>query len=153
MNRILVCGMAAAVGWAGSLAGAAALPFPQHVEYAPGSLLPTLRTRAQLDQDVLNGIPLAGSDYYSTFFVAPLGVGAMASSNLPAWLNAVYSNVYRGSSGYYEDSVTLLCLLVMSGNYWDPTTTVPEPAAGLAVMLVAAYVAVSRRSCRTATDH
>ena len=22
----------------------------------------------------------------------------------------------------YQDSVTLLCLLVMTGNYWDPTT-------------------------------
>jgi hypothetical protein len=303
MNRRRVLWLAVAVGWAGNLAGAAALPFPQHVEYAPVSLLPTLRSRAQLDQDVLaaytvwqtnylaqagteadghpryrvktstrataatvsegqgygmlltaylagadpnaqtifdglqanfspgtglipdfavpvsatnhavkpapahfregandghysynagrvpwrigtdallnnnalsatqahtittwtaaatggdprqrhagyqlNGTPLAGSDYYATFFVAPMGVGAMSCRNLQPWLNAVYSNVYGVSQGYYEDSVGLLCLLVMSGNYWDPTTTVPEPAAGLAVLLAAAGVAVARRS-------
>jgi len=30
---------------------------------------------------------------------------------------------------YYEDSVTLLGLLVMSGNFWDPTLMFPRVSA------------------------
>jgi hypothetical protein len=36
------------------------------------------------------------------------------------WLNAVYDAVYGRHENYYEDTVNLLCLLVMSGNFWSP---------------------------------
>ena len=39
-----------------------------------------------------------------------------------AWLNAIYDAIYAKHEDYYEDSVTPLCLLVITGNYWDPTT-------------------------------
>jgi len=68
----------------------------------------------------LNGTPLAGSDYFSTFFVAPFGVAAMLDPGGQTWLNAVYDAVRGEEQGYFEDTVTLLCLLVMTGNYWDP---------------------------------
>ena len=62
------------------------------------------------------------SDYYSAFFVAPFGVAAMLDKNHPEWLNALYETVYATHQDYYADSITLFCLLVMTGNYWDPTT-------------------------------
>jgi endo-1,4-beta-D-glucanase Y len=58
---------------------------------------------------------------FSTFFAAPLGVAAMTRPAHQGWLNALYDAVRGRSEDYYEDTVTLLCLLVMSGNFWDPT--------------------------------
>lgn len=68
----------------------------------------------------LDGNPLPDSDYFTTFFVAPMGVAAMTDPNQQEWLNAVYDSVYNQHIDYYEDSVNLLCLLVMSGNAWTP---------------------------------
>jgi hypothetical protein len=70
----------------------------------------------------LDGTPLPGSDYFTTFFAAPLGVAAMAVPSQQAWLNAIYDAVRQRDENYYEDSVTLLCMLVMTANFWDPTT-------------------------------
>lgn len=68
----------------------------------------------------LDGNPVAGSDYFTTFFAAPLGVAAMTDPGQQDWLNAIYDTVHAQHEDYYEDSVTLLCLLVMSGNAWSP---------------------------------
>lgn len=70
----------------------------------------------------LDGTPVSGSNYFTTFFAAPLGVAAMTVPAQQAWLNAIYDAVYATHEGYYEDSVNLLCLLMMTGNYWDPST-------------------------------
>ncbi len=69
----------------------------------------------------LDGTPLPDSNYFSTFFAAPFGVAAMTDSNLQSWLNAVYDAVIASDQDYYEDSVALLCALVLTGNFWDPT--------------------------------
>ena len=76
----------------------------------------------------LDGTPLAGSDYFSAFFAAPIGVAAMLDAGNPAWLNALYDSVRTKHEDYYEDSVALQCLLVISGNYWDSVlaTTAPD---------------------------
>jgi endoglucanase len=68
----------------------------------------------------LDGTPLPDSDYFTTFFVAPMGVAAMNDPSQQDWLNAIYDSVYDQREDYYEDSVTLLCLLVMTGNFWTP---------------------------------
>ena len=68
----------------------------------------------------LDGTPLPGSDYFTTFFVAPMGVAAMNDPAQQDWLNAVYDSVYDTHEDYYEDSVTLLCLMTMTGNFWSP---------------------------------
>lgn len=68
----------------------------------------------------LDGNPLPDSDYFTTFFVAPMGVAAMTDPTQQEWLNAIYDSVYDRHEDYYEDSVTLLCLLVMTGNFWTP---------------------------------
>ncbi|MBI2433149.1 MAG: hypothetical protein HYV26_09785 [Candidatus Hydrogenedentes bacterium] len=67
----------------------------------------------------LDGTPLPDSNFFSSIFAAPLGVAAM-STDSQAWLNAVYDAVRETDEGYYEDSVTLLCLLVMTENWWTP---------------------------------
>jgi endo-1,4-beta-D-glucanase Y len=68
----------------------------------------------------LNGSPLPNSDYFTTFFVAPMGVAAMNDPAQQAWLNAIYDSVYDNHIDYYEDSINLLCMMVMSGNFWSP---------------------------------
>lgn len=67
----------------------------------------------------LNGVALRGSKYFTTIFAAPFGVAAMTNPGQQQWLNAVYDSVYSVHEDYYDDTVTLLCLLVMTGNYWD----------------------------------
>jgi endo-1,4-beta-D-glucanase Y len=69
----------------------------------------------------LDGTPLR-SDYFTTFFAAPLGVAAMTVPSQQAWLNAIYDAVRQRQESYYEDSITLLCMLVMTANFWDPTS-------------------------------
>ncbi len=68
---------------------------------------------------LLDGSPIPNGDYFSTFYAAPLGVAAMVAGQ-QTWLNAIYDAVRDQEQGYYADTVTLLCLIVMSGNYWDP---------------------------------
>ena len=68
----------------------------------------------------LNGTPLSGSNYFTSFFVAPIGVAAMLTPAQQPWLNQIYTAVRTRHEDYYEDSVTLQCLLVMTGNYWNP---------------------------------
>lgn len=70
---------------------------------------------------LLDGTPIPPGDYFTSFFAAPLGVAAMCTPGQQAWLDAIYEAVREREEGYYEDSVTLLCMLVMTGNFWDPT--------------------------------
>jgi endoglucanase len=69
----------------------------------------------------LDGSPLPSSNYTDLAFIAPLGVGAMVDSGNQAWLNNVWDFVVdTGSQGYYADSIKLLSMIVMSGNWWTP---------------------------------
>lgn len=70
----------------------------------------------------LDGRPITPEGGFTTFFAAPLGVAAMTWRSGQAWLNALFDSVADRSEDYYEDSVTLLCLLVMTGNWWDPAS-------------------------------
>ncbi len=68
----------------------------------------------------LDGTPLPDSDFFSSFFAAPLGVAAMVTAGQRPWLEATYEAVRTREENYYEDSVTLLAMLVMTGNAWQP---------------------------------
>jgi endo-1,4-beta-D-glucanase Y len=70
----------------------------------------------------LDGTPLPDSDYFSIFFVAPLGVAAMCDPGMQIWLDDIYAAVVATTDeDYYEESVALLCLMLMTGNFRDPT--------------------------------
>ncbi len=75
----------------------------------------------------LDGTPTGDEDYFTSFFAAPFGVALMTTPEHQAYLNALYDAVYARHEDYYEDSVTLLSMLVMTGNYWDPTVPLGEP--------------------------
>jgi endo-1,4-beta-D-glucanase Y len=69
----------------------------------------------------LNGSPLPGSNYFTTAFAAPFAVAAMTQPSEQTFLNALYDSVKASDEDYYEDSLSLLCMLVLTGNWWDPT--------------------------------
>ncbi len=86
-----------------------------------------------------NGYLLDGTKIFNwsdPAYLAPWAVSAMLDPAHQAWLNDLYSDVYNtsfGSEGYYENSIKLICMLVISGNYWQPNSTptatpVPDPA-------------------------
>ena len=68
----------------------------------------------------LNGTPTNPDNDFTTFFAAPFGAALMTTPGHQQFLNDVYDAVVDVQEDYYEDSVTLLCLLLMTGNYWNP---------------------------------
>lgn len=65
----------------------------------------------------LDGSPLAS--YNSGAFYAPFGVSAMTSSSNQNWLNSVWNYTANASAeGYFEESIKLFSMIVMSGNWW-----------------------------------
>ncbi len=103
----------------------------------------------------LDGTPVAGSNYFTSAFAAPLGVAAMSSATQQQWLNDLYEAVRLSQEGYYEDTLTLLSMLVMTGNYWSPA--VPETSAvpvrvgpGLAALMALLGFLALRRAWRAA---
>lgn len=70
----------------------------------------------------LDGQALRNSNYFDTCFAAPLGVAAMTIAGQQQWLDDIYDAVIKdGSEDYFDDTVGLLCLFVMTGTFWDPT--------------------------------
>ncbi len=69
------------------------------------------------DRHPLDGTPFDPDVAFTSFFAAPLGVAMMTNESGNEWLNAVYDAVVDRSEDYYEDSVTLLCLRLMTGNW------------------------------------
>lgn len=68
----------------------------------------------------LDGTPLNPAGF-SSVFPASIAVATMVSPSQQTWLNALYDTLRNHEQGYYDDdSVTLLALLLMSGNYWEP---------------------------------
>jgi hypothetical protein len=70
----------------------------------------------------LDGTPVGGTHDFTTAFAAPFGVAAMTDPALQSFLDATYAAVHDRHEDYYEDSLTLMSLLVMSGNFWSPAS-------------------------------
>lgn len=70
----------------------------------------------------LDGTRSRSGNFDTACFISPTGVAAMACSN-QVWLDQTFNYAMKRKEGYYEDSVNLLCLLVMSGKAW-----LPEPS-------------------------
>lgn len=71
---------------------------------------------------IKDGYTLTGTtkgSYNSGAFYAPFGVSAMTSSSNQTWLNDIWTKT-AGSpkEDYYEDSIKLFSMIVMSGNWW-----------------------------------
>jgi endo-1,4-beta-D-glucanase Y len=87
--------------------------------------------------NVFPGYSLSGtaldSSYTDDSFTSPFGVSAMTDSANQAWLNSLWSWIAaRGintGDGYFGNSITMQCVLVMSGNWWKPvySGTPPPP--------------------------
>lgn len=60
-------------------------------------------------------------DYFSVFFASPLAISLMGEETAQAELNTLYDAVFEAEEDYYQDSVSLLSLIVLTGNFWDPT--------------------------------
>ncbi len=65
----------------------------------------------------LDGKPASNSDYFTSFFAAPLAVAASTTPRQRAWEDALLAAVQDRRENYYEDSVTLLCLLTVRGAF------------------------------------
>jgi hypothetical protein len=66
----------------------------------------------------LNGAAL--NDYPSQEFTAPLAVAAMAGTD-QAWMDATFNNMAQATTaGYYDGTIKMLALLVVSNNWWTP---------------------------------
>ena len=67
----------------------------------------------------LNGEPMV--DYETMAFTGPFAVGAMLDSQGQDWLDALWQHsISRESEDYYEDTLRMLSLIVLSGNWWAP---------------------------------
>jgi len=78
----------------------------------------------------LDGTPVGNSDYLSMAFVAPLGVGAMVDADNQSWLNALWDLMVATpvtTDDYYENTLKLLAMVVMSGNWWAPERVAAGP--------------------------
>ncbi len=82
---------------------------------------------AIVDGYTLDGIPLSDTEPGSTAFLAPLGAAARVVPGQGAWLDALWTAVHRRYEGYYEDSLDLLSMLFMAGDFWLPTPVLPPP--------------------------
>ncbi|WP_051052051.1 glycosyl hydrolase family 8 [Paenibacillus sonchi] len=70
----------------------------------------------------LNGNPLDDKDP-AIAFSAPFAVSAMVDASNQAWLNALWNSLVSAptaSNAYYGNSIRLLCMITVSGNWWDP---------------------------------
>jgi endo-1,4-beta-D-glucanase Y len=71
----------------------------------------------------LGGDVIPNTDYSSQAFAAPFAAGAVVNSANQAWLNDAWDYVAGtpiGAEHYYENSLKLLSMIVMSGNWWAP---------------------------------
>jgi endoglucanase len=71
----------------------------------------------------LSGNSVPGSDYESAAFSGPFAVAAMVDASNQSWLNDTYNfllSLELQDYEYYDNTLKLLCMLVLSGNYWVP---------------------------------
>ena len=71
-----------------------------------------------MDGYTLSGGKGSGQSGASPAFTSPFGVAAMVGTD-QAWLDAIWRGMAMGN-GYYADSITMLAMIVVSGNWWTP---------------------------------
>lgn len=58
-------------------------------------------------------------NYFTTLFASPFAVALMSEPRYQQRLNALYDAIYQRREDYYEDSINLLSLLLLTGNFWS----------------------------------
>jgi endo-1,4-beta-D-glucanase Y len=70
----------------------------------------------------LNGTPIY--DWNDATFIGPFTVGAMADIAKQNWLNSLYEELITSNDlqdgDYYSNTIKLLSMITISGNYWNP---------------------------------
>ncbi|HSC89744.1 MAG TPA: glycosyl hydrolase family 8 [Polyangiaceae bacterium] len=60
-------------------------------------------------------------DYETMAFTGPFAVGAMTDPTKQEWLDKLWTHsVTREAENYYEDTLRMLSLIALSGNWWGP---------------------------------
>jgi len=70
----------------------------------------------------LDGDDIKGQDFEALSFVCPFGVSAMIDPKNQIWLNRIwdYSNNFDiHEMDYYDNTIKMINMIVLSGNYWD----------------------------------
>lgn len=85
-----------------------------------------IKSGYSLDGDVVG-------NWQDLSFIAPFAVGAMTDTENQQWLNDLYSKVLSMgfNGGYYGNSIKLLSLITISGNYWVPSCDIMNPSNSL----------------------
>ncbi len=72
----------------------------------------------------LQGDDLKNRNFEAISFIAPFAVAAMVDSKNQVWLNDLW-NYIEGFDidqfDYYDNSIKMISLLLLSGNYWNPS--------------------------------
>ena len=71
----------------------------------------------------LDGDDIKTRKFEALSFICPFAVAAMVDSSNQVWLNAVWdymTGFKLEDFDYYDNSIKMLCMLIISGNYWIP---------------------------------
>lgn len=71
----------------------------------------------------LSGGNISGNNYSDPSFIGPFAVGAMLDNTNQTWLNETYDYLIAqnfADNTYFGNTLKMLCLIVLSGNYWPP---------------------------------
>jgi endo-1,4-beta-D-glucanase Y len=89
-------------------------PITQWIEKESGCVPEGIKANYSLD-----GVPL--HDYEDMCFIAPFAVGAMIDAKHQSFLNNLWESLATWDPwGYYADSLRLLSMIAVSGNWWTP---------------------------------
>lgn len=81
---------------------------------------------------MLNGYHLDGEPLFENniaprgMYAAPFMVASTCSEKYKSFLNSswTYLSQFKSEEGYYSNSISMLCLLAVSGNWWNPADPV-----------------------------
>ncbi len=73
----------------------------------------------------LGGDDIKGRKFEALSFICPFAVAAMIDSSNQLWLNNIWdylTGFKLAEFDYYDNTIKMLCMLIISGNYWIPPT-------------------------------
>jgi endo-1,4-beta-D-glucanase Y len=71
----------------------------------------------------LDGNVVGSGNFRNDAFLGPFGVGAMVDAANQGWVNGIWDLLTSsGAGGYYDETLKVLSMIAMSGNWWSPDT-------------------------------